>query len=377
MARWRGLVIAAALSMPAVTAGQGVVVSGRVTLVTARGERPVAGTTVTLHRIGTGSAGPVDSLASSPAGRYRFVVPAPDTTAMYLATARFGGIAYFGTPVRAGDAAADGEIDVYDTTSVAIRVRVAGRHVVVSAPDARGRRDVLDVYELQNDTVLTRLASRERPVFEVRLPAGAADVMARQGDFTGAAIEIEGNRARVIAPMTPGIRQLALAYALAPGAFPLTLTLPDTTDVLEVLLEEREALAAADSLRAVGQVTSDGRSFVRFLGRGLPAGRRLEITVPVTALRSRGWAWLAGLGVASLVAIGWSLRPQQRRAAAVAPAASQPAARERELRSAIDGVDALLADAATAPESHDALRRYREQLAGELEALLARGAGPD
>jgi hypothetical protein len=365
--------VLAAVALASAALGLGaqppLVVAGRVVRATAVGELPLAGVTVTLHRIGAGSAGPVDSTTAAAGGTYRFRVATPDTTAMYLATARHGGIAYFAPPVRPGDITGDGEIHVFDTTSAPIRLRVGGRHVVVSAPDADGQREVLDVYELQNDTVLTRLASRARPAFVVELPARATNARARQGDFTGEALVIEGRTASVVAPVAPGIRQLALAYTLPPDAFPLSLRVDDSTDVLEVLLEEPAAHASADSLKAQAAVTSEGRSFARFLARSLPAGKRLEITVPAAPVQAPGWIWLVVLGAASLGAVAWSLRPRWR--APASPAAPAPASRTRELSLAIAGVDALLADPATAPASHESLRAYRAQLQRELDGLLA------
>ncbi|MCC6319176.1 MAG: hypothetical protein IT361_16000 [Gemmatimonadaceae bacterium] len=346
------------------------VVQGRVVRVTTRGPIALPGTMVTLHRIGASSAGPVDSARADRFGRYRFRVASPDTQAMYLPTTRHGGLAYFASPVRAGDPSADGEIEVFDTTSAPVRIRVTGRHLVVSAPDADGNRTILDVYELSNDTVLTRLGSPAQPSFVAELPELARDARAAQGDFTGDAVVAVPGGLGVVAPMSPGIRQLAVSYLLPPRAFPLGVTLNDTVAVVEVLLEEPAARAEGDSLAALGAVSSEGRSFVRFLGRDLPRGRRLEVLVPSAAGGGVArWGWLAALSVAALGAIGWSLR--RRPAPVVVAAAPPPRSRTDELRGAIAGVDATLADSATAVASHAALRDYRAGLQAELDAALA------
>ncbi|MGQ0646609.1 MAG: hypothetical protein ACT4P7_03500 [Gemmatimonadaceae bacterium] len=366
-----------ALGVPALVAQQPVVVAGRVVRVTPRGEEPVAGAFVTLHRIGAASAGPVDSAMTGMGGSYRFRIAAPDTSAMYLATARHGGIAYFAPPVRADDDGGLGEIQVFDTSSAPIRLGVGGRHLVVSAPDADGGREVLEVYELQNDTVITRVGTRERPAFVAALPADAANPRARQGDFTGDAVVFDARSARVIAPVVPGVRQLAIAYTLPAAAFPLVVDVTDSTGVFEVLLEEPTATVTGDSLQRLGAVTSEGRSFVRYLGRNLPAGRRVGIEVPRAGGSGSSWVWLAGLGLASLGAIAWSLRLRRIPAAVAAPGPPGRGARARELRAAIGGVDGVLAHPDTTPASHESLRAYRAQLQHELDALLAADAGPE
>ena len=358
-------------------AQQPIVISGRVVRMTTRGPSAVAGTTVTLHRIGVAAAGPVDSVTADGAGRYRFRVAAPDSDALYLPTSRFGGLAYFASPVRQGGPAGDGEIEVFDTTSAPVPIRVTGRHLVFSAPDANGTRDVVDVYELQNDSVVTRLGTRNRPAFVAALPSGAAGLKSTQGDFTGEAIVAVPAGAAVVAPVAPGVRQLALRYQLPAASFPLSVTLADSSAVVEVLLEESAGRATGDSLKALGAVTSEGRTFVRFLGRDMPAGRRLDIVVPGAAAPrgAASWPWLAGLGLLALGAVGWSIRPP-RRLASREPASgalheASPASRARELQAAIQSVEAMLTGTGAAPASHESLREYRDQLITELNALLA------
>lgn len=351
-----------------------IVVSGQVVRVTTSGPAPVPGANVILHRIGASSAGPLDSTIADGTGHYRFRIAAPDTNSMYLPTTRHGGLAYFAAPIRVGGPTGEGAIEVFDTTSAAVPIRTTGRHFVVSAPDADGHRAIVEVYEVSNDTTLTRIGSRDRPAFVAILPRGATNVRATQGDFTGDAVVTVPGGVGVVAPVAPGIRQLALNYVLPPSAFPLDITLSDSSAVVEVLLEEPSGRATGDSLEALGAVTSDGRSFVRFLGRDLPVGRRIQVLVPPAAGGSVArWGWLAVLSLAALGAIGWSMG---RRPAAVVAPVSAPApppvlSREREVRAAIGGVDAMLEDAATPAASHGALRAYRDQLQSELDATLA------
>lgn len=352
-----------------------IVVTGQVVRVTTAGPIPVPGANVILHRIGVASAGPFDSTVADGTGRYRFRITAPDTEAMYLPTTRHGGLAYFAAPIRAGGPMGEGAIEVFDTTSANVPIRIAGRHLVVSAPDADGQRAIVEVFELSNDTIVTRLGTRERPAFTATLPRGATNVRATQGDFTGDAVVTLAGGVGVVAPVAPGIRQLALSYVLPTESFPLDITLADSSAVVEVLLEEPTGRASGDSLQALGAVTTEGRSFVRFLGRDMPRGRRIEVDVPRAAVGGIArWGWLAVLALAALGAIGWSMgRRPAPVAGTPAPAPESPPARsrEREVRAAIGGVDAMLQDDATPAASRDALLAYREQLQAELDATLA------
>lgn len=343
---------------------QSLTVAGHVARSTVDGERPVPRSWVTLHRIGQQGGVAIDSLLTSARGEYRFKVERPDSTAMYLATARFGGIAYFAPPVRAGEPAPEGEIHVFDTTSVRIPLHVEGRHLVVAAPAPDGWRVITDVWELANDTVLTRLSRPGDPAFSVAVPTGARNVRSTQGDYSGSAVDIREGSASIVAPVAPGLRQLVLTYELPPSAFPWRVPLSDSSSVMEVLLEESTGVVQGGTLEALGAVPSEGRTFLRFLGRDVPRGATIEVRLQPPADDRPRWPWLAGLGLAALGALAWSLRAR--------PASGpKPLSRILELQAALAGVDGLLGSNETAAGSHEALRDYRDTLQHELDALLA------
>src|SRR5690242_17610366 len=98
-----------------------------------------------------------DSVRTDARGRYtvrytRF----GSEDALYFAAAVYNGIAYFTAPLRGerveGD---DAEITVFDTTSRPVTLTIQGHHIVVSAPNANGGREIVEVYELSNDTTAT------------------------------------------------------------------------------------------------------------------------------------------------------------------------------------------------------------------------------
>lgn len=347
------------------------VIRGHVVRQAVTGMVPVRGVVVTLHRIGPSAAGAIDSLRTDRRGEFAFRVAA-DSASMYLATSRHAGIAYFAPPTRLGDALGESEIVVFDTTSAAVALRVSGRHLVVSAPNASGARELVEVYEIQNDTIVTAVsASPDRPTFRAPLPAGARNVRATQGDFTGGAVRVEGATARIVAPIAPGVRQLVLTYELEAGVFPLLLPLDRPADVLEVLLEEQTGRVDGGALQALGPVTVEGRNFSRFLGRDIPAGAAVSIVVPDRAPAALPpWAPGALLGIVSLLVVALAMR--RRPAAApvtTATTAGGPATwSAAELQEALEGVNQVLSSETTAAAARPALETYR----AELEAALAR-----
>ncbi|MEP6990791.1 MAG: hypothetical protein ABJA80_07685 [bacterium] len=286
------------------------VVSGRVTSPGLKVDAPVPGVMVTLHRVGPDSSGPVDSIRTDKRGAYtiryrRF----GSEDAVYFAAAVYRGIAYFSAPLQAlrvrGE---DGAITVFDTTTRAVDLNVRGHHVVVSAPRPDGARNIVEVWELSNDTTVTIIGRDSlSPVWTATLPDGATDFQAGQGDVSASALVARGARVALLAPFGPGVKQLSYSYSLPPSAFPLSLPLERPTVVLEVLAEEPGAQVSGATLHAMDAATTGGRTFKRFLTQDVPAGSRVRIAVPTTTDATRttvlvGIALALGLAmVAALV----------------------------------------------------------------------------
>ncbi len=359
------------------------VVSGRVVVPAPQKETPVAGLVVTVHRVGPDSAGPLDSVRTDARGRYtvhytRF----GSEDALYFAAAVYKGIAYFTSPLRGerteGD---DAEITVFDTTSHPVTLTIQGHHIVISAPDANGAREVVEVYELSNDTTAT-IVPRDslNPIWSAPLPADATDFSPGQGDVAASALLRRGNRVELFAPFGPGVKQLSFSYTLKDGAFPLHLSLERQTSVLEVLLEEQAAQARAPSLRAQGSVTTQGRTFKRFLAQGAPAGETIRIDVPTAAGATRVNVVIAVVVVIVLAMVAALWRALSRRAPRPPPAPTgasvdAPATPE-SLIAAIAVLDARRESGdATLDDAHYAAERaaLKARLAAALAAQQAAG----
>jgi hypothetical protein len=246
---------------------------------------PVAGAWVVLHRVGPDHAGPLDSVRSDARGRYAFTYQRTGSEdALYFVSASHDGIAYFTSPltsaVVSGD---DGEITVFDTTSRHVPFTVRGHHVVISAADANALRSIVEVYDLSNDSSVTRVAVGEGPgaaTWETHIPSGASDFKVSQGDISAAAVTYSNGLVSVFAPLAPGIKQISFSYSLPAGDFPLRLPVEEENSILEVMIEEKGGKVTGPHLKEVDSVTVDGRDFRRFLGSDVPRNSVTTIDLP-------------------------------------------------------------------------------------------------
>jgi len=247
---------------------------------------PLPGTWVTLHRVGSDTAGPMDSLRTDASGQYTFrYQPRGATDAVYFVSASYDGIAYFSQPlVQPVTRGPDAEITVFDTTSRPVPIRIRGRHLIVSAPGAGGSRTVVEVFELSNDTAVTLVSpgtSGDRPTWHTAIPSLAEGVRVGQGDVSADAVTVVHGDFEVFAPIAPGLKQISFTYTLPSSAFPLMRLAGAPVSVMEILLEEPTARAEAPRLREVDPVAIEGRTFRRFIAQDVPAGGAARVTVPI------------------------------------------------------------------------------------------------
>ena len=354
-------------------------VEGRVVRPAVTGEVPVPGVWVTIHRVGPDSAGPLDSMRTDAAGRYHFTYRRfGDATALYFAASVYNGIAYFSTPFRGGAVRGDdAEIVVFDTTTSPVRFTVQGHHLVIGAPRPTGLRDIVEVYEVSNDTVVTAIGRDSlTPVWSAPLPKGATGFTAGQGDVSASSLQRRGDSVVLLAPFSPGVKQLSFTYSLDQRAFPIDFTLDKQIGLLEVLLEEPGAQVRSPSLRSQGNATTQGRTFKRFLAQNPPAGERVRIDVPSTAFAARSTlvtALIVGIVVVMVIAL-WIA---YRRGRVLRPSATRTPAEESvaTLASAIAALDARheANDPSLSSADYDA---ERAALKARLAAKLAGGASP-
>ena len=350
-------------------------VVGVVVIHTPEREIGVPGVTVTVHRVGADSAGALDSAVTDAGGRYtvRYRRFGSDD-AVYFAAAMHHGIAYFSSPLRGVlTRGGDAEISVFDTTSVPVVFTVQGHHIVVSAPKPDGGRDIVEVYELSNDTTVT-VVGRDSlaPVWSTPIPREATAFVAGQGDVSPVTLERRGDRVTLAAAFSPGVKQLSYSYTLGPGAFPLQFAIERATGVLEVLLEEPTAQARATVLRPMPDATTQGRTFKRFLAQGAPAGTTIRVDVPATTAGTRARV-LAGVAIViALAMLGALARALMRRTPRRAPPAPAPHTTE-SLIAEIAALDARHEQRGTLAPAMEVERYTHERalLKAQLTAALA------
>lgn len=342
-----------------------------------------------LHRVTPNNAGPVDSVRTDEKGRFAFHF-VPDSGALYLVSAQYGGIAYFSPPAGANQASPPpaADIVVFDTTSADVPLRLQGRHLVVSKPNERGVRSVIDVLEIENDTMVTRVAvGDERPTFSVLVPEGAVNTRASQGDGSDAPLKMKEGRVQLYNALSPGLRQVVLTYDLPSAVFPVKLPLERAVGVFEVLMEDTTSTVAGPKLASKGVVSVDGRSFARFMAQDTPPNGVVQLSVPSPSVAARVPKWLLPL-VLALAALGTAVwvtrRPADQRDTLPAapstlagrdsaPAAARAIALDEAqlLANAAASVDALIATR-NGDMLTDALREYRNVLKSRLRDVLAR-----
>lgn len=235
------------------------VVGGRVLRVFGTDTLPASGVLVSLHRIGRTAQGIVDSARAPDHGRFRFRVR-PDTTAVFLVSARHAGIEYFSDPARPGRDTA--LTLILSDTSSTVPLELSARHVIVGRPEADGR-PVLDLVTLANRSSATRVAADTlSPTWSLVLPAGARNLEVEQGDVSPTAVEQRGDSVLMFAPIPPGRKHLMMGYRLpAEGREFMWLAPADTFDLL---IEEDGASVRGGGLVAVGPVDLSGKLLQRW-----------------------------------------------------------------------------------------------------------------
>ncbi len=275
----------------------------------------VPGVLVTLHRVGEDTAAPIDSIAADREGRYEFrFTRTGDPQAIYFVSAAYGGITYFTPPLVHSTVIGDeAEIAVFDTTSAHVPISTRGHHLIISSVNTNSLRTITEVFEIANDSSVTRVAREGGPaVWSTKLHPRATQFAVTQGDIPAAAVRFENGVANVYAPLAPGLKQFAISYSLPASAFPLRFAITRPTQVFEVLIEEEEGTVSGAKLKEVAPVSLERRSFRRFLADDVPADEASVIILPAAGRTNVDKAFVIGLtltvGGAMAVALARTLR---------------------------------------------------------------------
>jgi hypothetical protein len=354
-------------------------VSGRVVRPGGEHPPPVPGAWVVLHRIAHDTSGPLDSMRTNARGEYTFqYARAEDDSALYLVSSVRGGVAYFTAPLRPGHVRGEAaELMVFDTTSGKLPLRVMGRHFVVAPGKGGGNHEVLEVYELSNDSSLTAVAPKNgRAVWMAIVPERASNFRVGEGDVSEGGLVMRDGRVQLFAPVAPGLKQLSFRYELPPDAFPLTVPITEPVAVLEVVADDPGARVSGAGLREMRPVQSEGRTFKRFLAQDVDRNAVVRIELGTAGGRAGG-ATVALLGALFAATAGGALAVailRGRRRTALARAA--PHAESEGLVRAIAELDSRFEEEPAPPSaSRAAYEAERRVLKERLREALARDPG--
>lgn len=354
-------------------------VTGRVVRPGGEHPPPVPGAWVVLHRIAHDTSGPLDSVRTNARGEYAFrYARSEDDSALYLVSSVRGGVAYFTAPLRAGDVRGEAaELMVFDTTSGKLPLRVMGRHFVVAPGEGGRNHEVLEVYELSNDSSLTAVAPKDgRAVWMAIVPAGATKFRVGEGDVSEGGLIMRDGRVLLFAPVAPGLKQLSFRYELPRDAFPLTVPITEPVGVLEVVADDPGARVSGAGLREMPPVQSEGRTFKRFLAQDVARNTvvRVELAAGVKPVRG---ATVALLGALFAAAAGGALTLAIVRGRRRSPAARvAPRTESEALVRAIAELDEQFEGEPTpAVARRAAYEAERGVLKERLRAALARDPG--
>ncbi len=239
-----------------------------------------------------------------------------------------------------------------------------------------GARDVLEVYELSNDSSVTRVSpDGTTPTWSAPLPEGAYDFTLGQMDLAPQTFRTERGRVVTVSPFAPGLRQFSYSYRLKANAFPLSVRVPPEADVVEVLAEEPRAVVEGAGVQHMPSVQTSGRTFERYLSQQVPPNPVVRVTVPRLGTGGPERRTLVILAVTFLAVMATALVLALRRRGVAVPARatdgpSMSAVDPARLARAIARLDHRMATARDAAE-RQACTAERDALRERLAAALA------
>ena len=301
------------VGVPTALFSQAVSVSGRV-LRGGRDTLPLGNAWVVLHRLARDAAGPLDSVRSDARGRYRMTLRSPDSTSAYAVSVWFDSIAYFSLPLNViGRPAVHVEdLIAFPTTSSGVPIHLARRLATVARANEDGTREVLEILELENTGVATRVTSDTlAPTWAGRVPAGAGQLRAGQGDISSDAVQFRHDSVIVFAPIPPGpAKQFSYGYSLPSATRVLVLPIDQPTGEVNLLVEDTVAVVSAPSLESLGIKELEQRRFAAYRAGPLAPGNKVTIRLPAGKLRAEMvWPYIKWvLAAVMLAALLWALR---------------------------------------------------------------------
>ncbi|NIP59997.1 MAG: hypothetical protein GWM92_05640 [Gemmatimonadetes bacterium] len=239
-----------------------------------RGQEPLEGVSVVLHRVSPDSAGVLGRVPTDPDGRFTLSLPhVPDPQGrgeVYFASVRHQGVLYFGGAVsQAVQLDSLYRIEVHDTamaTPSGALFPVTVRNLFLERTEEGWR--VVDLIQVQNEGERTLVAPEDGIVWSYPLPTGATNFQVGESDLAPDAVRFVDGNLRVSSPVPPGERTYMVRYRLPDLEF--ALPLPGRTGRVEMLIEEPAPPLEAPGLTRLESVELEaGASYRRYAASGL------------------------------------------------------------------------------------------------------------
>jgi len=290
---------------------------------------PLRGSWAVLHRVTRDTGGPIDSVRTDAAGRYRLRLPrarnAADSGAVYVVSTWYDSLAYFSLPlnIEGRPAVQVEDLVVYRTTKHTPPIQLARRLLTVARPGTEGTRDVLEILELENAGLTTRITDDTLvPTWAGAIPANALEFKGGQGDISPEAMLRRGDSVLVLGPIPPGqAKQLSYGYVLPAGGGTFALPIDQPTRELNLLIEDTSAAVVAPGVTSLGVQEIEQRRFAAYRAGPLAPGDRVTIALPGGPFRPQTLLpYVIGILAAAMVAaLVWALRRKPLASAQSAP----------------------------------------------------------
>jgi hypothetical protein len=149
------------------------------------------------------------------------------------------------------------------------------------------------------------------PAWRGFVPAGIGPIRIGEADLSSEAIAFRGDSIMVFAPIAPGEKQIALEYAIRPGAT-LRLRFPQDSVATNILTQDPQARIDGGDMAAVDSQLIEGESFHRWVGAP-HAGDEIRVNFGGTGGKVPGWLLpgMVGLAGAGLLLALFRVRPRK------------------------------------------------------------------
>ena len=194
-------------------------------------------------------------------------------------------------------------------------------------------RDIVEVYEISNDTVVTAIGRDSlSAVWSAPLPRGFTNFTPASGDVAASSLRARDGRVELVAPFAPGVKQLSFTYRLDARAFPLEIVL-DRPNAAPRGARSRSRPRRCARRRCAGRARRrpKGAPSSASSRSNAPDGERVRIEVPSSAASARSTVIVA-LSVAVTLAMISALWIAYRRGAGAAARRGRAAREHRVAR---------------------------------------------